>query len=33
MSVYLKYGCLHPRTMVAHLGTDDGALKLQGELA
>jgi deoxyribodipyrimidine photo-lyase len=33
MSAYLKYGCLHPRTMLADLGEDDGALKLRGELA
>jgi deoxyribodipyrimidine photo-lyase len=33
MSAYLKYGCLHPRTMLADLGDDDGALKLRGELA
>ncbi len=32
MSVYLKYGCVHPRTLHASLGTDDGALKLAGEL-
>jgi deoxyribodipyrimidine photo-lyase len=33
MSAYLKYGCIHPRTMLAGLGDDDGALKLQGEIA
>jgi len=33
MSAYLKYGCIHPRTMLADLGQDDGALTLQGELA
>jgi deoxyribodipyrimidine photo-lyase len=32
MSVYLKYGCVHPRTLHAALGTDDGGLKLAGEL-
>jgi deoxyribodipyrimidine photolyase len=32
MSVYLKYGCVHPRTLHDALGTDDGALKLAGEL-
>ena len=32
MSVYLKYGCVHPRTLHAALGEDDGALKLAGEL-
>ena len=32
MSVYLKYGCVHPRTLHAALGDDDGALKLAGEL-
>ncbi|MCU1693543.1 MAG: phr [Frankiales bacterium] len=30
MSVYLKYGCLHPRTMLADLGDSDG--KLAGEV-
>jgi deoxyribodipyrimidine photo-lyase len=33
MSAYLKYGCIHPRTMLADLGDDDGARKLRGELA
>ena len=33
MSAYLKYGCVHPRTMLADLGDDEGAAKLQGELA
>ncbi len=37
MSAYLKYGCIHPRTMLADLGDDDhmdsGAQKLRGELA
>jgi deoxyribodipyrimidine photo-lyase len=33
MSVYLKYGCLHPRTVLGDLGEDDGSLRLQGELA
>ena len=37
MSAYLKYGCIHPRTMLAGLGDDGphdaGALKLQGEIA
>ncbi|MCW2681967.1 MAG: phrA [Frankiales bacterium] len=32
MSVYLKYGCVHPRTLHDALGEDDGALKLAGEL-
>jgi deoxyribodipyrimidine photo-lyase len=32
MSVYLKYGCVHPRTLHAALGEDDGARKLAGEL-
>jgi deoxyribodipyrimidine photo-lyase len=37
MSAYLKYGCIHPRTMLADLGDDGphqaGASKLRGELA
>jgi deoxyribodipyrimidine photo-lyase len=33
MSAYLKYGCIHPRTMLADLGGDEGAQKLRGELA
>jgi deoxyribodipyrimidine photo-lyase len=33
MSAYLKYGCLHPRTLLADLGDDDGAAKLRGEIA
>jgi deoxyribodipyrimidine photo-lyase len=33
LSVYLKYGCVHPRTLLADLGQDEGALKLAGELA
>jgi deoxyribodipyrimidine photo-lyase len=33
MSAYLKYGCIHPRTMLADLGDDDGAATLRGELA
>jgi deoxyribodipyrimidine photo-lyase len=33
MSAYLKYGCLHPRTLLADLGEDDGAMKLRGEMA
>ena len=32
MSPYLKYGCIHPRTMHAVLGDDDGARTLAGEL-
>ena len=32
MSAYLKYGCIHPRTMHAALGTDEGALSYGGEL-
>ena len=32
LSVYLKYGCIHPRTMHAALGTDEGALSYAGEL-
>jgi deoxyribodipyrimidine photo-lyase len=30
MSAYLKYGCIHPRTMLADLGDSDG--KLAGEV-
>jgi deoxyribodipyrimidine photo-lyase len=30
MSAYLKYGCIHPRTLLADLGPDDG--RLAGEL-
>ncbi|MFP5218823.1 MAG: cryptochrome/photolyase family protein [Actinomycetes bacterium] len=37
MSGYLKYGCIHPRTMLADLGDDpsagSGAQRLRGELA
>ena len=33
MSAYLKYGCIHPRTMLADLGDDEAAAKLRGELA
>ncbi|HWH30910.1 MAG TPA: deoxyribodipyrimidine photo-lyase, partial [Mycobacteriales bacterium] len=33
MSAYLKYGCIHPRTMLADLGDGEGARKLRGELA
>jgi len=33
MSAYLKYGCIHPRTLLADLGDDEGAQKLRGELA
>lgn len=32
MSVYLKYGCIHPRTMLAGLGTSDADRKLAGEV-
>ena len=32
MSVYLKYGCIHPRTMLADLGEGEGESKLAGEL-
>ena len=32
MSVYLKYGCVHPRTLHAALGRDDGGQKLACEL-
>ena len=32
LSVYLKYGCLHPRTLHADLGDDDGARTYAGEL-
>jgi deoxyribodipyrimidine photo-lyase len=32
MSAYLKYGCIHPRTMHAALGTDEGRLSYGGEL-
>ena len=32
MSVYLKYGCVHPRTLHAALGHDDGSSKLASEL-
>ena len=33
LSVHLKYGCLHPRTLLAELGEDAGASRLRGELA
>lgn len=33
LSVYLKYGCLHPRTLLASLGTDEGAETFRSELA
>jgi deoxyribodipyrimidine photo-lyase len=33
MSAYLKYGCIHPRTILGDLGEDDGSLTLQRELA
>jgi deoxyribodipyrimidine photo-lyase len=33
MSVYLKYGCVHPRTLLADAGEDEGAAKLVGEVA
>jgi deoxyribodipyrimidine photo-lyase len=32
MSVYLKYGCIHPRTMLHDLGPGAGESKLAGEL-
>jgi len=32
MSAHLKYGCIHPRTMHAALGTGEGALTYAGEL-
>ena len=32
MSVYLKYGCIHPRTMLADLGRGAGESKLAGEV-
>jgi deoxyribodipyrimidine photo-lyase len=32
MSAYLKYGCIHPRTMHADLGDDDGGRTLASEL-
>jgi deoxyribodipyrimidine photo-lyase len=32
MSVHLKYGCIHPRTMLADLGASDADRKLAGEL-
>ncbi len=32
MSVYLKYGCIHPRTMLADLGAGEGESKLASEV-
>ena len=32
LSVYLKYGCLHPRTLLADLGHGDGERTYAGEL-
>jgi deoxyribodipyrimidine photo-lyase len=32
MSAYLKYGCIHPRTMLADLGSGAGETKLAGEI-
>ena len=32
MSTYLKYGCIHPRTMLADLGASDGERTYEGEL-
>ncbi len=33
LSVYLKYGCLHPRTLLAELGDGAGAESFRSELA
>ena len=33
MSAYLTYGCIHPRTMLADLGDDEGAATFRSELA
>jgi deoxyribodipyrimidine photo-lyase len=33
LSVYLKYGCVHPRQVLDALGRDDDAEKLRSELA
>jgi len=33
LSVHLKYGCLHPRTLLAELGLGPGPERLRGELA
>ena len=32
MSAYMKYGCIHPRTMLADLGASDGERTYEGEL-
>jgi deoxyribodipyrimidine photo-lyase len=33
LSAYLKYGCIHPRTVLAALGSSKGEQTLRGELA
>jgi deoxyribodipyrimidine photo-lyase len=33
LSPYLKYGCIHPRTLLASLGTNPGEESLRGEIA
>lgn len=33
LSAYLKYGCVHPRSLLAQLGDDAGSASFRGELA
>jgi deoxyribodipyrimidine photo-lyase len=33
LSPYLKYGCIHPRTLLAELGDSPGEQRLRGEIA
>ena len=33
LSPYLRFGCIHPRTVLIHLGTSEGADRMRAELA